>query len=140
MKDFSNAPLLEGKSVLSDELCGPFRREMDKLNGMYHTYKTYNTTNSNNGSSSQKQVISYKELWRDENLGDFESLRAIRSFVDNCHMREDAAKQMVGYDGGSSSDGVTSAEESRRAAISAQGILLTPDLDYRHEIAKVSDE
>jgi hypothetical protein len=34
------------------------------------------------------EVVSYSEIWKDENLGDFESLRAIRDFVANCRERD----------------------------------------------------
>lgn len=86
MKDFSNAPLLEGKSVLAEELCLPFRKEMDNVNGMFHTYTPY--TNANKDMPVQRQVVPYSELWKDENLGEFDSLRSIRDFVVNCHERE----------------------------------------------------
>ena len=113
MKDFSKAPLLEGKSVLTEELCIPFRREMKKVNRMHHQYTVYNPNGDNNSSSStampsRKEIISYKELWNDDNLGEFDSLRAIRDFVDNCHRREVVAKEIIG-DG--DEDGMSSVDE-----------------------------
>jgi hypothetical protein len=49
---------------------------------------------TNPDESTQNNVVSFKELWKDENLGDFDSLRAIRGFVENCHKRDDDEKVM----------------------------------------------
>jgi hypothetical protein len=78
MRDLSEAPLLEGKSVFAEELCGPFTEEMEKINEMVHAYCV------NPNDDVQKEAVSFKEMWRDENLGEFESLRAVRNFVRNC--------------------------------------------------------
>ncbi|KAL7528231.1 hypothetical protein ACHAXR_002339 [Thalassiosira sp. AJA248-18] len=94
MKDVSNAPLLPGKSALAEELCLPFREEMKRVNTMFHTYTPYNA-NSKDTMPVQRQVVPYSDLWREENLADFDSLRAIRDFVINCHEREKAAKQAM---------------------------------------------
>jgi hypothetical protein len=34
-------------------------------------------------------VVPYSELWKDENLGGYGSLRAVRDFVANCREREE---------------------------------------------------
>ena len=84
MRDFSHAPLLQGKSVLSEELCVPFTEEMERINSGFHTYSIGNNLNE----ATQNNVISYREIWNDENLGEFDSLRAVRDFVLSCHERE----------------------------------------------------
>lgn len=90
MRDLSEAPLLPGKSVLSEELCGPFTEEMNRINQGFHMY----VIGTNPDESTQNNVVSFKELWKDENLGDFDSLRAIRRFVENCDKRDDDEKAM----------------------------------------------
>mmetsp|Transcript_7017 Transcript_7017/g.17421 ORF Transcript_7017/g.17421 Transcript_7017/m.17421 type:complete len:431 (-) Transcript_7017:190-1482(-) len=92
MKDFSSAPLLEGKSALAEELCLPVREEMENVNKMFHTYTPYKNAN-NEDIPDQRRVVPYSDLWKDENLGEFESLRAIRDFVVNCHERDNVARQ-----------------------------------------------
>ena len=82
LNDMSKAPLLKGKSVLSEELCVPFADEMERINRGFHTYT------SSGDNLGEKKVVSFKEMWRDENMGDFDSLKAIRNFVENCHRRE----------------------------------------------------
>jgi len=104
MKDLSDAPLVEGKSALAEELCLPFREEMRNVNGLYHTYTLYNANNVGNGNRNdtmpdQRQVVPYSNLWKEENLGDFDSLRSIRDFVSNCHEREEVARRMIAPDG-----------------------------------------
>lgn len=97
MKDLSNAPLLEGKSVLAEELCLPFREETKNVNEMFHTYTLRNNndaTTSNEDMPVLRQVAPYSALWKDENCADFDSLRSIRDFVINCQEREKVAKQM----------------------------------------------
>mmetsp|Transcript_40910 Transcript_40910/g.69940 ORF Transcript_40910/g.69940 Transcript_40910/m.69940 type:complete len:620 (-) Transcript_40910:116-1975(-) len=97
MRDVSTLPLVEGKSVLAEELCEPFATEMERVNGMDHLYTSSWTGGSTDdmdgdgdgdGVVAQKKVVSYAELWKDENLNDFDSLRSIRDFVVNCHERE----------------------------------------------------
>jgi len=78
LQDVSKAPLLQGKSVLREELCPPFTQEMNSINRGYHTY-----TPSGN-DADKKQKVSFQELWKDENIGDFDTLKAIRDFVANC--------------------------------------------------------
>jgi len=78
LQDVSKAPLLQGKSVLREELCPPFTQEMKSINRGYHTY-----TPSGN-DADEKQKVSFQELWKDENIGDFDTLKAIRDFVANC--------------------------------------------------------
>jgi hypothetical protein len=85
LNDFSSAPLIQGRSVLSEELCQLFSEEMDQINQGYHIYSP---PPRGQNSAAEKQVVSFQELWKNENLGDFESLRAIRDFVQNCHQRE----------------------------------------------------
>eukprot|EP00573_Skeletonema_grethae_P000477 CAMPEP_0201687682 /NCGR_PEP_ID=MMETSP0578-20130828/1633_1 /ASSEMBLY_ACC=CAM_ASM_000663 /TAXON_ID=267565 /ORGANISM="Skeletonema grethea, Strain CCMP 1804" /LENGTH=435 /DNA_ID=CAMNT_0048171853 /DNA_START=108 /DNA_END=1415 /DNA_ORIENTATION=- len=87
LEDAAKAPLLPGKSVLREELCPSFTREMERINQGYHTY----TTSSRNGVD-EKQVVSFQDLWKDENIGDFASMKAIRDFVANCHRAESADK------------------------------------------------
>ena len=82
LQDLSRSPLLPGKSVLSEELCEPFTKEMQKINEGFHTYSV--------GDDKQKNVVSYSEIWRDENLGEFDSLRAVRDFVINCNKRSES--------------------------------------------------
>lgn len=86
LKDLSETPLLEGKSVVSEELCATFTEEMQRVNQKFHTYNT--NPNSNGDVLAQTDKISFQEMWKDENLGEYESLRAIRNFVANCHKRE----------------------------------------------------
>ena len=76
LQDVSKAPLLPGKSVLREELCVPFTQEMDIINRGYHTYT---------GADEKKQIVSFQDIWKDENIGDFATLKAIRDFVANCH-------------------------------------------------------
>ena len=83
LRDFAESPSLQGRSVLREELCGEFSNEMERVNERYHTYNS--EYNPEKGAPIQKQVVSYREMWKDENLGEFDSLRAIRDFVDNCH-------------------------------------------------------
>ena len=84
MSDLAAAPLLPGKSILSEELCQPFTDEMERINNGFHTYSIGSNPEDD---SSVKNVIPFGELWRDENLGEFDSLRAIRQFVLNCQKR-----------------------------------------------------
>ena len=72
LHDFAHAPLLEGRSVLAEELCMPFQKEIMESN-----------TNDDATTTSSEELFQH-----DENLGDFDSLRAIRDFVIHCHMRE----------------------------------------------------
>ena len=88
LNDFSNAPLLKGKSVLREELCPPFSQEMELINQGYHTY-TPSGMNNTKEMMKKKQVVSFQELWKDENMGDFDSLKAIRDFVENCHVEKE---------------------------------------------------
>ncbi|KAL7455290.1 hypothetical protein ACHAWC_006837 [Mediolabrus comicus] len=98
LKDFAKTPLLQGKSVLSEELCQPFSQEMYRINQGYHVYNAPSIDNS-----TEKQVISFQELWKDDNIGELESLKAIRDFVVNCHKREHIIEETkahhVGSDG-----------------------------------------
>ena len=72
LHDFAHAPLVEGRSVLAEELCMPFQKEIME-----------------NNKDDDATITSSEELFQhDENLGDFDSLRAIRDFVIHCHMRE----------------------------------------------------
>ncbi|KAL7429246.1 hypothetical protein ACHAXM_001606 [Skeletonema potamos] len=80
LQDFAKAPLLQGKSILREELCQPFIQEMDRINVGYHAFTP--------PGMDEKQVVSFQELWKDENIGEFDSLRAIRDFVENCHRNE----------------------------------------------------
>lgn len=94
MKDLSDTPLLEGRSVLAEELCVPFCEEMTKVNDQVHTYITpYNNVRDETMGVERRQVMPYSDLWKDENLGGFESLRAIRDFCSNCQEREKVAKK-----------------------------------------------
>lgn len=88
MQDFAKAPLLKGKSVFAEELCTPFSDEMKNINEMTYTYTPYKDL-----EAQQQTVIPYSELWKDENLGEFDSLRAIRDFVHNCHKREELERR-----------------------------------------------
>lgn len=83
LQDVSEAPLLPGKSVLREELCPSFTREMEQINQGYHTY---------NGVEEKQVVVPFQDLWKDENIGDFDSLKAIRDFVANCHRAENAGE------------------------------------------------
>jgi hypothetical protein len=85
LQDVSKAPLLQGKSVLREELCPPFIREMEQINRGYHTYTPSN-------ADEKKQIVSFQDLWKDENIGDFATLKAIRDFVANCHRAENEDK------------------------------------------------
>ena len=108
MKDFAHAPLLEGKSVLAEELCVPFSKEMKNINDGMYTYTKYNDPNSSKDGTTveQRQVVPYSELWKDENLGEFDSLRAIRDFVYNCHEREKRNQKEKDEDSGDDADNV----------------------------------
>lgn len=104
MKDLASTPLLEGKSVLAEELCVPFREEMKNVNGQVHIYTSpYNNGNTDT-SVERRHAMPYSDLWKDENLGEFDSLRAIRDFVSNCHEREKVAKKMIDDDAGDASE------------------------------------
>ena len=93
MRDLSEAPLLSGKSVLSEELCGPFTEEMERVNANFHTYTiSIGNDSAEEQEPTQKGVVSFQEMWKDENLGEFDSLRAVRNFVVNCREREDRMK------------------------------------------------
>jgi len=123
MKDLSDAPLVEGKSALAEELCLPFGEEMRNMNGLYHTYTIYNANNTGNGNRNdnmpaQRQVVPYSNLWKEENLGDFDSLRSIRDFVLNCHEREEFAKRTIAPD----SDTALSEQELLELKIPPPGI------------------
>lgn len=90
MQDFAKAPLLKGKSVFAEELCTPFSNEMKNINeSMTYTYTPY----EDSSEAQQQKVIPYERLWRDENLGEFDSLRAVRDFVHNCHQREELERR-----------------------------------------------
>jgi len=84
LHDVSKAPLLQGKSVLREELCPSFTQEMDRINRGYHTYTP------SGKDAVEKQVVPFQDLWKDENIGDFATLKAIRDFVANCHSAENA--------------------------------------------------
>jgi len=62
---------------------------MEQINRGYHTY----TTSSSGDGVEEKQVVPFQDLWKDENIGDFASLKAIRDFVANCHRAESADKE-----------------------------------------------
>lgn len=100
MADLSRAPLLEGRSALAEELCAPFAQEVERVNAAYHTYTPYDANNDGADAPAQRRAVSYSELWRDENLGDFDGLRAVRDFVCNCRARERVARRLVEADGG----------------------------------------
>ena len=89
MQDFAKAPLLKGKSVFAEELCTPFSDEMKNINEMTYTYTPYKDSEA----QQQQKMIPYSELWKDGNLGEFDSLRAIRDFVHNCHKREELERR-----------------------------------------------
>ena len=95
MRDFAKSPIVEGKSVLAEELCRPFSEEMKNINSRAYTYTPYYNDGNKDGKNArqQRRVVPYSELWKDENLGEFDSLRAIRDFVVNCHERERRAKE-----------------------------------------------
>ena len=92
MKDASDAPLLEGKSILAEELCVPFGMEMESVNRTPHVYAA---GGDGVDGVSQKLVAPYSDLWKDENLQDFDSLRAVRDFVVSCREREKIARRTV---------------------------------------------
>jgi hypothetical protein len=96
LKDFAKTPLLQGKSVLSEELCQPFSQEMYRINQGYHVYNAPSIDNS-----TEKQVISFQELWKDDNICELESLKAIRDFVVNCHEREHIIEETKAHHVGS---------------------------------------
>ncbi|KAL3793698.1 hypothetical protein ACHAWO_000508 [Cyclotella atomus] len=94
LQDLSSSPLLSGKSVLSEELCKPFREEMETVNREFHTYNTNHGYKDESGQNVQKKgVISYSELWKEENLCEFDSLRAVRDFVANCRERDERIRR-----------------------------------------------
>lgn len=95
MKDFSHAPLVSGRSVLSEELCEPFVEEMRRVNRRDYTYNRV-VGDDGCGKTKKKEVVSYRELWKEENLGEFESLRAVRDFVENCQRRKMVARKILG--------------------------------------------
>ena len=82
LKDLSEAPLLPGRSILSEELCEPFTQEMECVNSNVYTYDI------SSGGRKEKGVVSFGEIWEEDNLGEFDSLRAVRNFVRNCRERE----------------------------------------------------
>ena len=94
LKDISTAPLLPQKSALAEELCIPLHNEMMEVNQQIYRYTT-SRNNSADGTPGQRYEVPYSELWKDENLGNFNTLRAVRDFVSNCHERERVAKQII---------------------------------------------
>lgn len=93
MKDLSKAPSLEGKSVLAEELCAPFRQEMERVNRGTYAYTPHAAAGA---APARRRVVPYADLWREEHLGDFESLRAVREFVARCRARERRAEARGG--------------------------------------------
>ena len=102
MADFAAAPLLGGESALAEELCGPFSDEMDAVNGRATTTtmrraRGGDADGGGGGDAAEEEeeeeegavVVPYSELWKDENLGGYGSLRAVRDFVANCREREE---------------------------------------------------
>jgi hypothetical protein len=75
---------------LSEEICKPFGEEMEIVNREFHTYNT----NHGGDTVQKKGVISYSELWKEENLGEFDSLRAVRDFVANCHEQDERIRRL----------------------------------------------
>jgi hypothetical protein len=101
MADIAAAPLLGGGSALAEELCGPFSDEMDAVNGRATTTTMRrarggggDADGGGGGDAAEEEeeegavVVPYSELWKDENLGGYGSLRAVRDFVANCRERE----------------------------------------------------
>ncbi|KAL3806124.1 hypothetical protein ACHAXA_004990 [Cyclostephanos tholiformis] len=118
--DLATAPLLDGDSVLAEELCGPFVNQMDVVNGMTMTRRRspppspleHRSVDDDGGGPNSIELamtaadevegeVSYSDIWKDENLGDFDSLRAIRDFVANCREREIRAMGRRGAKNGS---------------------------------------
>jgi hypothetical protein len=111
MDDFVSVPLLDGESVLVEEFCGPFGVEMEAVNDRVLRVRGRRAltrrTNDDDASdhadvggsgrveraaaaaeAEEEEEVPYSELWKDENLGGFDSLRAVRDFVVNCRERE----------------------------------------------------
>ena len=77
--------MLPGKSILSEELCEPFTQEMERVNSNVYSY---DIVSSEKDGRKEKGVVSFGEIWEEDNLGEFDSLRAVRNFVRNCRERE----------------------------------------------------
>ena len=109
MADIAAAPLLGGGSALAEELCGPFSDEMDAVNGRVTTTTMRRARGGyayggGGGDAAEEEeeeeeeeegavVVPYSELWKDENLGGYGSLRAVRDFVANCREREEKMRE-----------------------------------------------
>ncbi|KAL7465514.1 hypothetical protein ACHAXS_005829 [Conticribra weissflogii] len=136
MKDFSHAPLVSGRSLLSEELCGPFIEEMRRVNRRDYTYHRV-VDDDGGGKMKKKEVISYRELWNEENLGEFESLRAVRDFVENCQKRESVARKILverksktGEDyAGIEVDSIGEEDDWKRVSIPSPGVPPSLSLD-----------
>jgi hypothetical protein len=87
------------RSVIVEELCIPFSIEMDKINtsSMIVQRNTPHRRHDDNkdkvdnkeiveDTTTTTETVSYSELWKDENLNDYITLRSIRDFVTNCHI------------------------------------------------------
>ena len=91
------------KSVIVEELCIPFSNEMDKINTSSilvrntpphrQDHEVEEEDNDNVEGTTTTEEVSYSELWKDENLYDYITLRSIRDFVANCHIYEKMKKR-----------------------------------------------
>ena len=93
------------KSVIVEELCIPFSNEMDKINTSSilvrntpphrqdHEVEEVDNDDDEGTTTTTTEEVSYSELWKDENLNDYITLRSIRDFVANCHIYEKMKKR-----------------------------------------------
>ena len=88
------------KSVIVEELCIPFSNEMDKINTSSILVRNtpphrqdHEVEEVDNDDDEGTTEVSYSELWKDENLNDYITLRSIRDFVANCHIYEKLKKR-----------------------------------------------
>jgi hypothetical protein len=97
----------KNKSVIVEELCIPFSIEMDKINTSSMIVVRPNTPHRRHDKDEEEdnkeieedtattteEIVSYSELWKDENLNDYITLRSIRDFVTNCHIYDTMKKE-----------------------------------------------
>ncbi|KAL9184980.1 hypothetical protein ACHAXT_002757 [Thalassiosira profunda] len=131
MNDVAKAPLMSGRSALAEELCLPFREEMRVVNEQFHTYTPKHDNATGDGGVEERRVaIPYSDIWEEENVGKFDSLRAVRDFVTNCQKRQRVAKQIVEDDGRELSE-----QELLDVPIPAPGISSDTDDAERDEFS-----
>ena len=115
MDDAARTPLLEGRSVLAEELCVAFREEMEAVNRSPRACAPQSVA-----APAHRCVVPYADLWKEEHLRDADGLRAVRDFVTNCRARERVVRQIAEAGGEAASE-----QEAMEAWIDPPGIRPT---------------